>query len=84
MKAPRPYRKFTPEQKKIEELQKQNGRFKRIYSEYKLMSEELWNLETSMEVNSIPDDFLNAIRMQTDFLEDEISDWLLDKNLPEE
>lgn len=54
-------RKFLPQQKKIEELKKSNSRFRRIYSEYELMSDELWNLETSDTSGSIPDDFINAI-----------------------
>lgn len=74
----RPYRKFLPQQKKIEELEKNNSRFRRIYSEYELMSDELWNLETSDTSGSIPDDFINAIKLQTTYLEDEIEDWLLE------
>ena len=74
----RPYRKFLPQQKKIEELEKNNSRFRRIYSEYELMSDELWNLETSYTSGSIPDDFINAIKLQTSYLEDEIEDWLLE------
>ena len=74
----RPYRKFLPQQKKIEELENSNSRFRRIYSEYELMSDELWNLETSDTSGSIPDDFINAIKLQTSYLEDEIEDWLLE------
>lgn len=73
----RPYRKFLPQQKKIEELEKNNSRFKRIYSEYELMSDELWNLESSDSTESIPDDFFDAIKLQTNYLEDEIEDWLI-------
>lgn len=74
----RPYRKFLPQQKKIEELEKSSARFRRIYSEYELMSDELWNLESSDNTESIPDDFINAIKLQTTYLEDEIQDWLID------
>ena len=42
------------------------------------MSDELWNLETSDSSGSIPDDFINAIKLQTSYLEDEIEDWLLE------
>ncbi len=42
------------------------------------MSDELWNLETSDTLESIPDDFINAIKLQTTYLEDEIEDWLLE------
>ncbi|UJF30351.1 hypothetical protein L0B70_02890 [Kaistella sp. 97-N-M2] len=41
------------------------------------MSDELWNLENSKEVN-IPDDFMEALQVQTDCLEVEIDDWLLE------
>ena len=73
----RPYRKFQPQQKKIEELEKSNSRFKRIYSEYELMSDELWDLESNESAESVPDDFINAIKLQTSFLEEEIEDWLV-------
>ncbi len=68
-----------PQQKKIEELEKSSTRFRRIYSEYEIMSEELWNLENA-EGPSVPDDFINAIQLQTSYLEDEISDWLIEEN----
>jgi uncharacterized protein YdcH (DUF465 family) len=74
----RPYRKFLPQQKKIEELEKSSSRFKRIYSEYELMSDELWDLESNETTESIPDDFINAIKLQTSYLEDEIQDWLIE------
>ncbi|MGC4130036.1 MAG: hypothetical protein QM564_10905 [Bergeyella sp.] len=77
MKTSKPYRKFLPQQKQIEKLEKTNARFKRIYSEYETMSEELWNLESS-EAVPVTDDFLNSIKLQTSYLEDEIHDWLLD------
>lgn len=79
MNPPRKYRKFTPQQKKIEDLEKQSPRFKRIYSEYELMSDELWNLEHS-DISNIPDDFLNAVKLQTEYLEEEIDDWLINEN----
>lgn len=75
MKTNNPYRKFQGQQSKIENLEKTNSRFKRIYSEYELMSDELWNLETSDE-EGLPDDFINSIKIQTNFLEEEIEDWL--------
>lgn len=70
-----PSAKFLPQQQKIEELERSSSRFKRIYSEYRTMSDELWNLENS-HGESIPDTFLDSIRLQTSFLEDEIEDWL--------
>lgn len=79
MKTNRPYRKFKPQQKQIEDLEKNNDRFRRIYSEYETMSEELWILENSENI-PVTDDFLNSIKLQTTYLEEEIHDWLLDKD----
>ena len=78
MTTQRPYRKFMPQQKRIEELEKSSERFKRVYSEYELMSDQLWNLENTDLVN-IPEDFIEAIKLQTEYLEEEIDDWLLDE-----
>lgn len=69
------YRKFQPQLKQIEELEKNNSAFKRIYSEYEFMSNELWEIEND-EKNSIPDDFINAIQLQAEYLEEEINNWL--------
>ncbi len=77
MNLQRPFRKFNPQQKKIEELEKNSPRFKRIYSEYELMSDELYNLETS-ESSNAPDDFIDAVKLQTEFLEEEIDGFLLE------
>lgn len=79
MNPRKPFRKFKAQQNKIEDLEKSNSRFKRIYSEYENMSEQLWNIENS-EGDSIPDDFLNAIKLQTSYLEDEIEDWLYESD----
>ena len=43
------------------------------------MSDELWNLE-NQEGEPIPDDFINAMVMQTSYLEKEIEDWLIQFN----
>ncbi len=66
-----------PQQKRIEELERTNARFKRIYDEYETMSEELWNLESSGEI-PVTDDFINSVKLQTSYLEDEIEDWLIE------
>ena len=42
------------------------------------MSDELWDLENSESTESTPDDFINAIKLQTSYLEDEIQDWLIE------
>ena len=78
MNPQNPYRKFNTQKKKIEELEQNSPRFKRIYSEYEIMADELWNLENS-DVTTVPDDFIDAVRLQTEYLKDEIEDWLLDE-----
>ena len=77
MTTRRPYRKFMPQQKRIEELEKNSPRFKRVYSEYELMSDQLWTLENT-DTTNIPDDFMEAIKLQTEYLEEELDDWLLE------
>lgn len=80
MTTRRPYRKFMPQQEQIEELEKKSPRFKRVYSEYELMSDQLWNLENT-DTTNIPDDFMEAIKLQTEYLEEELDDWLLEDPL---
>ena len=75
MKAQNKYRKIQLQIKNIQELEKENSRFKRIYSEYEDMSHQLLNLEDPA-TDPVPDDFMDAIYIQTSYLEDEIEDWL--------
>ncbi|MDC8106615.1 hypothetical protein ACNFU2_17115 [Chryseobacterium sp. PTM-20240506] len=79
MKSQNKYRKFQLQQKNIEALEKENSRFRRVYSEYENMSDELWNLENS-KGEQVPDDFINAMMLQASYLEDEIQDWLIQFN----
>ncbi|MBM7418749.1 MULTISPECIES: hypothetical protein [Chryseobacterium] len=79
MKSQNKYRKFQLQQKNIEVLEKENTRFKRVYSEYENMSDDLWNLENS-NGDPVPDDFINAMVMQATYLEEEIEDWLIQYN----
>ncbi|MCD0479925.1 MULTISPECIES: hypothetical protein [unclassified Chryseobacterium] len=79
MKSQNKYRKFQLQQKNIEVLEKENTRFKRVYSEYENMSDDLWNLENS-NGDPVPDDFINAMVMQAAYLEEEIEDWLIQFN----
>ncbi|WP_265428854.1 hypothetical protein [Chryseobacterium sp. YIM B08800] len=79
MKSQNKYRKFQLQQKNIEVLEKENTRFKRVYSEYENMSNDLWNLENS-NGDPVPDDFINAMVMQATYLEEEIEDWLIQYN----
>lgn len=75
MKNSRPYRKFQFQQKKIEELEQNDNRFKRMYTEYESMSEDLWDMECQEE-SSVTDDFLESFRLQTNYLEEQIENWL--------
>lgn len=75
MKAPRPYRKFQFKQEKIKDLEEHNPRFKRIYTEFENLSDEIWEMETG-DAASVPDDIMYALKLQTYFLEDEIDLWL--------
>lgn len=79
MKSQNKYRKFQLQQKNIEVLEKENTRFRRVYSEYENMSDELWNLENS-KGDPVPDDFINAMIVQATYLEEEIEDWLIQFN----
>jgi uncharacterized protein YdcH (DUF465 family) len=79
MKHQNKYRKFQLQQENIATLERENSRFKRVYSEYENISDELWSLENS-EDKPVPDDFLNAMILQTSYLEEEIEDWLVQFN----
>lgn len=79
MKSQNKYRKFQLQQQNIEALERENTRFKRVYSEYENMSNELWNIESSTG-EPVPDDFINAMILQTSYLEEEIEDWLIQFN----
>ncbi len=75
MKTPRSYRKFQFQQDKIKNLEEKSPRFKRIYTEFENLSDEIWDIETG-DRDSVPDDFMMALQLQTNFLEDEIDNWL--------
>lgn len=75
MKTPRSYRKFQFQQDKIRNLEEKSPRFKRIYTEFENLSDEIWDIETG-DRDSVPDDFMMALQLQTNFLEYEIDNWL--------
>ena len=75
MKTPRSYRKFQFQQDKIRNLEEKSPRFKRIYTEFENLSDDIWDIETG-DRDSVPDDFMMALQLQTNFLEDEIDNWL--------
>lgn len=76
MKSQNPYRKFDATKAEVQTLLVKNAKFKRMYDEYNQLSENLWNLEQS-EGESLTDDFLNYIKVQTSYLENELQDILL-------
>ncbi|GGP02684.1 hypothetical protein GCM10010992_08070 [Cloacibacterium rupense] len=75
MKTPRSYRKFQFQQDKIKNLEEKSPRFKRIYTEFENLSDEIWDIETG-DKDSVTDDFMLALQLQTNILEDEIDNWL--------
>ncbi len=75
MKTPRSYRKFQFQQDKIKNLEEKSPRFKRIYTEFENLSDEIWDIETG-DKDSVTDDFMLALHLQTNILEDEIDNWL--------
>ena len=78
MKLNKRYRTPSFQKRKIEDLEESLIRFKRMYVEYEQVSDELKTAETSEEV-SMPDDFIDAIKIQKDFLQNEIYNWLKEK-----
>lgn len=73
----RPYRKFLPQQEKIKSLSETNPVFERIYNEYETMSDELWVLESGD--CPVTDDFIQSVKQQAGYLEEEIEDWLIEE-----
>jgi len=49
MKTPRSYRKFQFQQDKIRNLEEKSPRFKRIYTEFENLSDEIWDIETGRQ-----------------------------------
>ena len=76
MNPQNPYKKFDATKVEVQTLLQENPRFKRMYDEYDQLSENLWNLEQS-EGESITDEFLNYIKVQTNYLEAELEDFIL-------
>lgn len=76
MKTTAPSGKFLNYQKEIRDLETSNPRFKQVFAEYEIFNTELWNLETSEGGEQVADDFIEALKLQMSFLEDEIKDWL--------
>ena len=79
METQNPHKKFQKNLPKIQELCSNSERFHRIFSEYDTMTDELWDLENAESLD-IPDDFLDSVKLQATYLEDEIEDWLLQED----
>lgn len=75
MKATRSYRKFQKRQGKINDLKENNARFRRVFSEFEDLDEEIREIENGNRA-SVPDDFLFALKLQQNCLEEEIDEWL--------
>ena len=69
-------KKFSSRKEKVQNLMRSNSKFKRMFEEYDNMSEDLYKLESSEGI-SITDDFINYIKVQTNYLEAEIEDFLM-------
>ena len=78
MNTQNPCKKFDSQLEKIQILLLENSRFKRIYEEYDHLSDNLWDLEQTEDV-SVTDEFINYIKLETNYLENEISNLLLEK-----
>ena len=78
MNTQNPCKKFDSQREKIQTLLLENSRFKRIYEEYDYLSDNLWDLEQREDI-SITDEFINYIKLETNYLENEISNLLLEK-----
>ncbi|MFC6268312.1 hypothetical protein [Frigoriflavimonas asaccharolytica] len=78
MNTQNPCKKFESQREKVQTLLQENSRFKRIYEEYDYLSDNLWDLEQTEGI-SITDDFINYIKVETNYLEDEITFILLEK-----
>lgn len=43
--------------------------------EFENLSDEIWDIETGSR-EAVPDDFMDALQLQTNYLEQEIDEWL--------
>ena len=71
MKTPRSYRKFQFQQDKIRNLEERRVLvLKEFIPSSKTSQTEIWDIETGDRDSKIPDDFMMALQLQTNFLED--------------
>lgn len=75
MKTSSLYRKFQIRRDKIKDLEEKNPRFRRVFSEFEDITDEIWEIENGNR-EDIPDDFLFALFLQKKCLEEEIDEWL--------
>lgn len=76
MKTTMSLRNFERTKRKIEELNKNESRFRQIYHEYKLFRTQLWNVQSGLVPEEVADDFIDALQIQISYLENEIEEWL--------
>lgn len=75
MRTPKPYRKFQIRKKEIKNLEENNPRFRRVFSEFEDIADEIREIENGNRA-TVPDDFLFALQLQKNCLEEEIDEWL--------
>lgn len=68
-------KKFQAHQEEVETLLEKNSRFNRIYKEYDHLQGELYHLENA-EGAVLTDDFMNYLKVQTLYLEEQIEEFL--------
>lgn len=77
-----PCSKFQDCKEKIREMEEHNPRFRRVYSEFNAIVEEIRQMKRDSE-DSVPDDFWWALETQKALLEEEIEHWLRQENTAE-
>lgn len=75
MKTSKSYRKFQIRKDEIRILEENNPRFRRIFSEFEDLTEEIWEIENGNRA-TVTDDFIFALKLQINCLEEEIDEWL--------
>lgn len=75
MKTSKSYRKFQIRKDEIRILEENNPRFRRVFSEFEDLTEEIWEIENGNRA-AVTDDFIFALKLQINCLEEEIDEWL--------
>lgn len=75
MKLARPYNRFLHARKKINKLETESPRLKRVFFEFNFIDHQLKQSKMTKE-EALPDDFWMALELQKNLLEREIKEWL--------